>query len=56
LQKAGFAACPLDAAHEVKSICHYISPKEGGQACARDVIEQVLTLHQKWFDEDNFEW
>jgi len=56
MQKVGFAACPHDAAHEIKSICHYISPKLGGQGCARDVIEQVLTLHQKWFDEDSFEW
>lgn len=56
MQKVGFAACPKDAAHEVKSIAHYISPKLGGEGCARDVIEQVLTLHKKWFDEDSFEW
>ena len=56
MQAVGFAACPKDAADEIKSISHYISPKKGGEGCVRDLIEQVLRLHEKWFDEDGFEW
>lgn len=56
MQKVGFAACPKDAAEEIKSIADYISPKKGGEGCVRDVIEQVLKLQAKWFDEDSFEW
>lgn len=56
MQKVGFAACPADAAEEIKSVSHYISPKKGGEGAVRDLIEQVLKLQGKWFDEDSFEW
>ena len=56
MQQVGFAACPKDAADEIKHISDYISPKKGGEGCVRDLIEQVLRLHGKWFDEDSFEW
>jgi 3-deoxy-D-manno-octulosonate 8-phosphate phosphatase (KDO 8-P phosphatase) len=56
MQKVGFAACPKDAAEEIKSISHYISPKKGGEGCVRDLIEQLLKLQGKWFDEDSHEW
>jgi 3-deoxy-D-manno-octulosonate 8-phosphate phosphatase (KDO 8-P phosphatase) len=53
---AGFAACPADAAEEIKSISGYISPFKGGAGCVRDIIEQVLKIHSKWFDKDSFHW
>jgi len=56
MQKVGLASCPKDAAEEIKGIADYISPKAGGEGCVRDVIEQVLKLQGKWFDEDSFEW
>jgi len=56
MQKVGFAACPNDAAEEIKSISDYISSKKGGEGCVRDLIEQVLKLQGKWFDDDSFEW
>ncbi|MEM6726604.1 MAG: 3-deoxy-D-manno-octulosonate 8-phosphate phosphatase, partial [Bacteroidota bacterium] len=42
------ACCPADAAHEIKSIAHYISPSKGGEGCVRDVIEKVLALQNNW--------
>lgn len=56
MQEVGFAACPNDAADEIKSVSDYISPKKGGQGCVRDLIEQVLRLQGKWFNDDAFEW
>ncbi|MDB9964200.1 HAD-IIIA family hydrolase [Vicingaceae bacterium] len=56
MQRVGFATCPNDAAEEIKSISDYISSKKGGEGCVRDLIEQVLKLQGKWFDEDSFEW
>lgn len=56
MKEVGFAACPNDAADEIKSVSDYISPKKGGDGCVRDLIEQVLRLQGKWFDEDAFEW
>ncbi|MCB0802464.1 MAG: HAD-IIIA family hydrolase [Flavobacteriales bacterium] len=56
MQAVGFAACPNDAADEIKNISDYISPKKGGEGCVRDLIEQVLRLQGNWFNEDSFEW
>ncbi len=44
----GLATCPLDAVSEVQQIADYISQKKGGKGCARDVIEQVLKVQDKW--------
>ncbi|MBR1774792.1 MAG: HAD hydrolase family protein [Bacteroidales bacterium] len=56
MQNVGVATCPADAACEIKQIADYISDKKGGQGCVRDIVEQVLKLHNKWFNEDSKEW
>lgn len=48
MQYCGLAACPADAAPEIKSISKYISPLKGGEGCVRDVIEKVLKLQNNW--------
>ena len=53
---AGVRSCPADAAEEIKGISNYISPRPGGNGAVRDIIEQVLKLHGKWFDEDACLW
>ena len=45
---SGFACCPADAAFEIKQICSYISPFNGGDGCVRDVIEKALKLNNRW--------
>ena len=44
----GLACCPADAAIEIRSISTYASSLKGGEGCARDVIEKVLTLNGDW--------
>ena len=56
MKEAGIPVCPSDADSEIKQISSYISDKKGGEGCARDVIEQVLRLHNKWMDSDAFTW
>lgn len=56
MRHCGVAACPSDAATEIKEISDYISFFKGGQGCVRDIIEQVLRLHQKWFHPDAVNW
>lgn len=48
MKNCAIATCPYDAAPQIRDICHYISPVKGGDGCARDVIEQVLTLNNDW--------
>ena len=48
LQQVGLPTCPQDAVTEVKAVSKYISNKEGGKGCVRDVVEQVLKVQGKW--------
>ena len=48
MRKVGLPACPRDAAPEIIEIAEYVSSFEGGAGCAREVIEIVLRLHEKW--------
>lgn len=48
MRNCGLAACPADAVPEVKREAHYISPKNGGDGCVRDVIEQLLKIKNLW--------
>ena len=50
MSQCGVAACPADAATEIKQISDYISLYGGGRGCVRDIIEQVMRLQGKWFD------
>ena len=50
MKLAGLACCPQNAVAEVKEICNYISHKNGGEGCVRDVIEQVLKVRGDWFE------
>lgn len=56
MSHCGVAACPSDAAVEIKSISDYISLYAGGHGCVRDVIEQTLRLHGQWFHPDAVNW
>ncbi|MFZ5553281.1 MAG: KdsC family phosphatase [Bacteroidota bacterium] len=48
MKLCGLSAAPADAAEEVLETVHYVSPKNGGEGCVRDVIEQTLKLQGKW--------
>ena len=48
LEYVGLSTCPQDAIPEVKAVSKYISHKNGGHACVRDVIEQVLKVRGDW--------
>jgi 3-deoxy-D-manno-octulosonate 8-phosphate phosphatase (KDO 8-P phosphatase) len=56
MKEAGIPVCPSDADSEIKQLASYISDKKGGAGCVRDVIEQVLRLHNSWMDSDAFTW
>jgi len=52
MNAVGLPTCPKDAVHEIKEISKYISDKNGGEGCVRDVIEQTLKAQGKWFTTD----
>ncbi|OFY45311.1 MAG: 3-deoxy-D-manno-octulosonate 8-phosphate phosphatase [Bacteroidetes bacterium RBG_13_44_24] len=56
MKHAGVPVCPSDADSEIKQIACYISDRRGGEGCVRDVVEQVLRLHNNWMDPEAFTW
>lgn len=53
MQEVGLPTCPQDAVPEIKKISKYISHINGGKGAARDVIEQVMKVQNKWFEHFN---
>ncbi|GAB5475685.1 MAG: HAD-IIIA family hydrolase [Maribacter sp.] len=52
MKLVGLPTCPQDAIPEIKEVAQYVSHKNGGHGCVRDVIEQVLKVRGDW--EGNF--
>ena len=48
MKECGLPCCPCDAASEIKAISKYISHKNGGEGCGRDILEQVLKSQGLW--------
>ena len=48
LQRAGFSACPADAAPEVVKICDYRTKAAGGGGVLREVAECALKARGEW--------
>ncbi|MCC8423325.1 HAD family hydrolase [Mucilaginibacter sp. UR6-11] len=56
MKLAGLPVCPADAVEEIKALSAYVSPLGGGKGCARDVIEKVLKVQDKWMSEESYSW
>lgn len=57
MTRCGLPCCPADAAPEIKSVSKYISHRNGGEGCGRDVIEQVLKAQGMWMHNSTaFGW
>jgi len=48
MSEVGLAVCPKDSVPEIKEICKYVSGRNGGEGCVRDIIEQVLKSQGNW--------
>lgn len=57
LSKVGCACCPKDACSDIKSICRYVSGRNGGEGVGRDILEQLLRAKGLWLqNEKAFGW
>ena len=41
LEKVGISACPADAVGKVKSICNFVSSKDGGKGAVRELCDFI---------------
>ena len=56
MKRVGLPVAPASAAPEIKEIAKYISPKNGGEGVARDIIEQTIKAQGKWMMKEAFGW
>ncbi|NBV56568.1 MAG: HAD-IIIA family hydrolase [Bacteroidetes bacterium] len=56
MRMCGVKTCPADAAWQVQQEADVITKAKGGQGAAREVIEQVLTLQDKWESTEHSVW
>ena len=57
MTRVGLPVAPADAAPEIKAIAKYISPFNGGDGVARDIIEQIMKVQGSWMgDDEAFGW
>ena len=56
MKHVGLACCPGDAVPEIKAISHYVSSKNGGEGCVRDLLEQALKVKGHWNSEAAYSW
>ena len=57
MKECGCPCCPKDACSEIRELSTYVSPYNGGEGCARDIVEQVLRAQGKWLaTEKAFGW
>lgn len=56
MENVGFSACPGDAVPEITDIVDYISYRNGGDGCVRDIIEKTLKVQEKWDIEEFNNW
>ena len=50
MKLVGLPSSPQNAVAEVKAISAYVSHKNGGEGCVRDIVEQVLKVRGDWND------
>ncbi|SNR84951.1 MULTISPECIES: KdsC family phosphatase [Hymenobacter] len=48
MRRCGVAACPTDAARDVREISNYYATLPGGHGAVRELIEDVLRAQQTW--------
>lgn len=48
LRRAGFSACPQDAARDVREIVDFVAPSAGGHGAVRDLVEHLLRERGEW--------
>ena len=48
LRRAGYSACPADAAADVRERVDFVAPSRGGHGAVRDLVEHVLRGRGEW--------
>jgi len=56
MQRVALPCCPADAVPEIRAISRFISGKDGGHGCVRDLLEQAMKVQGTWLTEGAYTW
>jgi 3-deoxy-D-manno-octulosonate 8-phosphate phosphatase (KDO 8-P phosphatase) len=56
MRMCGVKICPADAAWQVQQEADIITKANGGRGAAREIIEKVLTIQDKWESAEHSVW
>jgi 3-deoxy-D-manno-octulosonate 8-phosphate phosphatase (KDO 8-P phosphatase) len=56
MQRVALPCCPADAVPEIKAISRFISGRNGGDGCVRDLIEQTMKAQGTWLTDGAYTW
>ena len=57
MNHVGLSVAPADASEDILRIAKYISPVNGGNGVARDVLEQIMRNNGQWLNSEKaFGW
>jgi 3-deoxy-D-manno-octulosonate 8-phosphate phosphatase (KDO 8-P phosphatase) len=56
MRMCGVKVAPSDAAWEVQEMADIVTKHAGGQGAARDIIQKVLTMQDKWESSEHSVW
>ncbi len=48
MRAAGFAAAPADAIEQVRETAHFVTSRNGGAGCVRELVDLLLRATGKW--------
>lgn len=54
--RVALPCCPADAVPEIKAASRFISSKDGGRGCVRDLLEQALKARGQWLTDGAYTW
>ena len=56
MNMCGIKTCPKDAAWEIQENSDWIAQANGGEGAVREILENVLTLQDKWESSEHSVW
>ena len=56
MSRVAMTCCPADASPEIKAVSRFISERNGGMGCVRDLLETALQAKGKWMTEKAHTW
>jgi 3-deoxy-D-manno-octulosonate 8-phosphate phosphatase (KDO 8-P phosphatase) len=56
MERVALPCCPADAAPEIRVMSRFVSSRNGGDGCVRDLLEQAMKVQERWLTDGAHSW